>query len=102
SQSPHPLTSSLSYTTLFRSLQKDAPGWGKALEPVVASQAPTQLADVDPRGNCHDLLELVEEPVPRDGAEPEPPGLLVEPLEEETDRKSTRLNSSHLGISYAV
>src|SRR5437899_7256222 len=32
--------------------------------------------------------------VPTDGS--------VEPKEIETDRKSTRLNSSHLGISYAV
>src|SRR5438045_6568746 len=63
------------YTTLFRSRHED---------PLLARRAaePERIAD---------------RPLPGGGS-PRPPRLVSGPR----DRKSTRLNSSHLGISYAV
>src|SRR5205814_9523915 len=66
------------------------------------------------------LLKVVEQPLPKiateEGAEPETApesamsseftnvigGEVESPVSSSPDRKSTRLNSSHLGISYAV
>src|SRR5437899_6721710 len=73
---PPPRSTLFPYTTLFRSHR---PG----------------LLAVDPGGRAPHHAAA------RDDAEP---GLLGQPRDEERDqdRKSTRLNSSHLGISYAV
>src|SRR2546422_3306267 len=68
------------YTTLFRSRRRVRPG----------VRAP-RLAEVLDREPRH-LVRLL----PRRGARP------VERLDQDADRKSTRLNSSHGYISYAV
>src|SRR5437899_8678282 len=65
------------YTTLFRSM-----AWPKFCQAV----APAPLNDLRESANCLTLRLTV------------PASLSVKQL----DRKSTRLNSSHLGISYAV
>src|SRR5258705_9136477 len=69
------------YTTLFRSIQAS-------------------------NGSRHDLVELLHDDGPpvRLLHDPLHLGELVARAEQEVgpDRKSTRLNSSHLGISYAV
>src|SRR2546426_5670748 len=71
------------YTTLFRS-GNDGPGAGTVGEPAAATLAISVAASYDPGSiAAGDLL-----------ASNAIPG--------ETDRKSTRLNSSHLVISYAV
>src|SRR3712207_7777509 len=69
------------YTTLFRSLARSLP-----LLVVVVFAARSAIAPVLVAG-----MSLVESRVPR--------ASLTEAL---TDRKSTRLNSSHANISYAV
>src|SRR3712207_7302636 len=65
------------YTTLFRSVHADP----EQLEPAVA---------VERRGDLLEPAAQVAPPLPRPGG-----GLRL-------DRKSTRLNSSHANISYAV
>src|SRR5438876_6010586 len=67
------------YTTLFRSLLQDVDGLGKAGD----------LKDVS-NGYARNYL------LPRQLAAGATPSLI------DTDRKSTRLNSSHPSISYAV
>src|SRR5262245_64538452 len=86
---PRPPRSTLfPYTTLFRSCSRlpfccAAPAAGDAV-----SWPSTAVG----RG-CGDLLDRLGQPA---SGPPAAPGLLG------SDRKSTRLNSSHLGISYAV
>src|SRR5947199_6175378 len=63
--------------------------------------APTEIYTL----SLHDALPILDVPAHRLGEVLEPAheriGLIVE-RDEAEDRKSTRLNSSHLGISYAV
>src|SRR5256885_12742560 len=73
------------YTTLFRSMLDDP-------KRPVHVQASKLNCSCLPAPNGISRLEML-------GIEEELPGLLKGPLE---DRKSTRLNSSHLVISYAV
>src|SRR5436853_5454156 len=78
---PPPRSTLFPYTTLFRSMQllyigKNHPVT-KGMKVVTAGSAPGPLQSIYPRG-----IPIGEEPA--------------------VDRKSTRLNSSHLGISYAV
>src|SRR5258705_10059925 len=66
------------YTTLFRSLR------------IVAREADVVRERVEPNVSDEILVERQFDPP-------------IEPrFRDRTDRKSTRLNSSHLGISYAV
>src|SRR5262245_63648216 len=89
---PHPRSTLFPYTTLFRSL-------------VVVGRDHEQAVGTDARGGLRELERLGGRVRPdtgdhlplaadRLGDRPEQVDLL--------DRKSTRLNSSHLGISYAV
>src|SRR5262245_64011993 len=71
-----PISTLFPYTTLFRS------------HPRAAVPPDRELQDVRPGGPAHQ-----RRPRLGDRARLHPP---------EADRKSTRLNSSHLGISYAV
>src|SRR3712207_9096353 len=74
------------YTTLFRSL--DRPGAPRD----AARRAPGRREDPVPRrgeGAARRHAERRDDHAPREGARPR-------------DRKSTRLNSSHANISYAV
>src|SRR3712207_7463556 len=71
------------YTTLFRS-----PG----------RHRPRQAAGLRLRGPVHQLPLTLELPPPPSS---QPAGSIA-PLLRDRDRKSTRLNSSHANISYAV
>src|SRR5262245_64150118 len=74
-----PISTLFPYTTLFRSVQR------RVGAPIDHARA--TLGDLDPVRVPPDAGELGEV-------------ALAQPLS--LDRKSTRLNSSHLGISYAV
>src|SRR5262245_62413635 len=84
---PRPPRSTLfPYTTLFRSLQTKSEARQVALEAnEVARQAGAHAA----------AWRRLSQPWPEEGGD-------VGRGERTVDRKSTRLNSSHLGISYAV
>src|SRR3712207_8592849 len=77
------------YTTLFRS----------GLEPVQAARCRAELVLPGPV-----VLRAVAGAFPplRGGAVRHPAAQVHAPLVERQDRKSTRLNSSHANISYAV
>src|SRR5437764_8761905 len=84
---PRPLRSTLfPYTTLFRSRR----GHGFLARDGVARRA----------GQLHPGLQRVE--LVRDEHGGADPGVVEVGAEAEVDRKSTRLNSSHRCISYAV
>src|SRR3712207_7592899 len=91
------------YTTLFRSVDDVEPGQD-ALGLVLAQARGEDLAgevDAAPADEAlgvHQLVELVEHAVDVLGLDrPE-----LHDLAGDRDRKSTRLNSSHANISYAV
>src|SRR5438045_7513328 len=86
---PPPRSPLFPYTTLFRSAlgRQVVPAAGQ-VEPRVVDQRP-ELLEGHPEGLGQ--LVPVGRPVVGQVARDPPP-----------DRKSTRLNSSHLGISYAV
>src|SRR5439155_27302958 len=81
---PPPRSTLFPYTTLFRSLRS---GWGNGLEPFEDERY--LVFDCGPlgRGN-HGHLDLLSFEMAAYGPQ--------------SDRKSTRLNSSHVAISYAV
>src|SRR3712207_7618296 len=79
------------YTTLFRSRRREHRQVTAALEGV-------QLGTGNDLGQA---LPGLERRVPVGGAVHEQ-GRNPDPLEQRLDRKSTRLNSSHANISYAV
>src|SRR5690606_41889122 len=79
---PPPRSTLFPYTTLFRS------GPGKAVVPMVQIKSPEQIAKMREAG----LVVAAIHAATREAAVP---GAT-------TDRKSTRLNSSHVKISYAV
>src|SRR3712207_8633837 len=84
------------YTTLFRS---ESPAWWPDGRLILLDQTeagdPLVLRSLDPDGEEHDLVEL-----------PIRSGIVVaarwDVEHAQADRKSTRLNSSHANISYAV
>src|SRR3712207_8660195 len=78
-----PRSTLLPYTTLFRSR---AAAVGAPGPPAVAGAPDGLRGAVEPRGGRRAELPRVDRRVPR----------------EQGDRKSTRLNSSHANISYAV
>src|SRR2546428_6136356 len=85
------------YTTLFRSSAGHGQGGlGNRLEVVAAFQAGGDLA----AGQRHEHVGHVRKPRGRDVAEPQI--VALGGVETSRDRKSTRLNSSHDQISYAV
>src|SRR5438034_8103996 len=77
------------YTTLFRSLLGQQ-RLGDAARPIVVGE----LGQV---GRLHRVAPLARQVVERDAERP-----LEAALDAARDRKSTRLNSSHTVISYAV
>src|SRR5205814_9914197 len=81
------------YTPLFRSLRVvcGAPNVRVGMKAPLARIGSKNLRGVDSEGMLCSAREL--------GLSDDHSGLLELP---KTDRKSTRLNSSHLGISYAV
>src|SRR5262245_63853456 len=87
------------YTTLFRSALGQRPGR-------LAHDVGDELGlgglveEVDRAARQHALVE--QRHLVRAAANPEQVHVEREDLVQPLDRKSTRLNSSHLGISYAV
>src|SRR5205814_10295389 len=98
---PRPQRSTLfPYTTLFRSSRKIASGQTKFASGWCGFFAGDRkgMHDSDRRGVVNHAIEIFWQTHP-----------LAEPIDDQSfelgrrgDRKSTRLNSSHLGISYAV
>src|SRR5690349_22533311 len=78
------------YTTLFRSEQADAP-------PTAAVPTQTEVGIGADPGTPPPTADVPEIP-----AGSQAPPAATEPPPATTDRKSTRLNSSHVEISYAV
>src|SRR5690606_40652894 len=89
----HPPTSTLSpYTTLFRSVKVVVPKRGPKKELVNLAKKNANIA-------IREKFQLIERQEERTiGACQE----LAKAMNISTDRKSTRLNSSHVKISYAV
>src|SRR3712207_7619138 len=88
------------YTTLFRSermIARRGPRWWAAAigrgRPLVALESGGGIAGYASYGRCRDRT------LPADGEVDE---LYLSPEYQGLDRKSTRLNSSHANISYAV
>src|SRR3712207_7680687 len=82
------------YTTLFRSLPKKK---HQLLEKL--SQPSGEHAQAEQKEKTHgNLSELLFD----SGPQRAPPSLTAAEVTEDLDRKSTRLNSSHANISYAV
>src|SRR5207249_8317323 len=79
------------YTTLFRSVRVEVEG------DLIAVEAPHVQRELEAAGSAR--AEQAAAAV--EAADAAPPGLGADVVEEE-DRKSTRLNSSHVSISYAV
>src|SRR3712207_7117209 len=79
------------YTTLFRS-GGGAGGWERRAELAGAAVLPAPVLGLEPGGEARELRRL-RRVARRRGDERQL---------EEGDRKSTRLNSSHANISYAV
>src|SRR5437899_7980020 len=88
---PPPLSTLFPYTTLFRSRrpQRDAARHAKR----VKSQC--QI-------NFRQVAEMIQRPLEATISRRSPRASPSTPKVPREDRKSTRLNSSHLGISYAV
>src|SRR3712207_9595608 len=90
------------YTTLFRSQ------WQHSADPVLASLSRRfvgrtlfKAIDLDmPVGERPDFLAAAREATRRSGFDPD--YYFIEDHAGDVDRKSTRLNSSHANISYAV
>src|SRR5262245_64903697 len=81
------------YTTLFRSGVDGAPlGFQKDLDAALAAATGVLIVG-EPRAECADPAQAIFAALDR-------PRIVLRPFL--GDRKSTRLNSSHLGISYAV
>src|SRR5207249_11277539 len=100
---PHPPPSTLfPYTTLFRSL-----GVGEQLD---KQQPHDEAADVSPDRHAAALRtgddahgaeqQLQQEPVAKDHVRGQRDRRKEKAQRDERDRKSTRLNSSHVSISY--
>src|SRR5438067_6424049 len=84
---PPPISTYFPYTTLFRSVEDDL----------------TERVGLHARDHLAVRRVRVHEPEPLRFAAARVGRLLAaEPCSGETDRKSTRLNSSHVSISYAV
>src|SRR5205807_9704626 len=89
---PRPTTSTLPYTTLFRSLDFNAVAHSAAkADGIEVQEEVAQASGPSGRGACP---YTVRDRVLRYAAQHDRAG--------RRDRKSTRLNSSHLVISYAV
>src|SRR3712207_8248403 len=81
------------YTTLFRSEDPDE---------LPADDLALLLGVADPGQRCEELPARVDHPQVRTGDGDEVPFDLLGLALAHQDRKSTRLNSSHANISYAV
>src|SRR5205814_8277479 len=84
------------YTTLFRSVAEPQP---EPLPEQLPVEAEPVAAEAPPAEEMP--AAAVATPEPEAASEPAEPEV-EEPAAAQPDRKSTRLNSSHLGISYAV
>src|SRR5262245_64334098 len=82
----------LPYTTLFRSFTSEE--WGKVLESMMLAGMAVSAAE--PSGLWGTMKEALASRSAITASKQSASNELVK------DRKSTRLNSSHLGISYAV
>src|SRR5205814_4896916 len=86
---PPPRFTLFPYTTLFRSLSFF--GFTATPKPKTLEVFGVKGIDGKPRPfHLYSMRQAIEE------------GFILDVLAHYTDRKSTRLNSSHLGISYAV
>src|SRR5262245_64654376 len=83
------------YTTLFRSYPCQQPPWG------TLNAVNLNTGEIAWRAPLGQVDELVAKGAPPTGT-PNMGGSIVTAGGLVLDRKSTRLNSSHLGISYAV
>src|SRR3712207_8764875 len=88
---PPPRSTLFPYTTLFRSGRDAAPGRPVAVPPDGRLDGPPQVAVLGLAARAHRLDQRRQPPPLRIGQDPR-----------RADRKSTRLNSSHANISYAV
>src|SRR5205814_10177675 len=94
---PPPTPTPFPYTTLFRSLLEERLLARRGGVTVRARTQPRRFARPDEHLHAESLS------VPRhDGADPAVAEDSQRLSAQRADRKSTRLNSSHLGISYAV
>src|SRR3712207_7510683 len=85
------------YTTLFRSLDRRTTGLVVALLTVASLLWAVRVSGTDPNGAYFDAPARAWELGAGAAV-----ALLVLPRRSRADRKSTRLNSSHANISYAV
>src|SRR5690606_42055341 len=91
-----PTATAFPYTPLFRSLAERLNALGKEARQAFLDRFRRRPADLtaEEEGDAIEFVDQLEAKV----SEPAEP----EAADEEVDRKSTRLNSSHVKISYAV
>src|SRR2546430_17722382 len=90
------------YTTLFRSYRD---GFGPLVREVILADYAYPYRDPQglPPAECAKArVEEIERAINQPEAAGRVAAILAEPVQGEGDRKSTRLNSSHSQISYAV
>src|SRR5439155_12449662 len=98
----HPRSTLFPYTTLFRSLR------ARPVRPRLPPRAPRAPLGAEPARGRSQALARVAPPARRapppaqQEPQPAPPRRLAQRPRVAPDRKSTRLNSSHVAISYAV
>src|SRR3712207_9105355 len=90
------------YTTLFRSLHQQDPVAEAALLLVVRLELGRTPHDLAVEGVLHAVFDLDDDGLLHLGADHQALADLAAPADLGLDRKSTRLNSSHANISYAV
>src|SRR5437899_7211712 len=86
------------YTTLFRSSETNPDGINISVDVFPWVELFAKYATAFRAGNPPEIVYLLGQNL----ADFATRGMLLELTPELEDRKSTRLNSSHLGISYAV
>src|SRR5207249_7222988 len=101
-RSPPPTSTLFPYTTLFRSLQVGVPGRQTPTWPRIDGQS--GAVGIEPAARVVEVRPiLVRLPAVKPGSfELHVPREHPCGYDPERDRKSTRLNSSHVSISYAV
>src|ERR1039458_605341 len=94
----HPSETDLK-TRLVSGIGLNIPILSAAMDTVTESRLAIAMAQNGGLGVIHKNLTIEAQAAEVDKVKRSESGMIVDPV---TDRKSTRLNSSHLGISYAV
>src|SRR3712207_8705417 len=89
------------YTTLFRSYEANIKGISAEEFPIIPEVTETPIARI-PAPLLKEMVGQVAFAASGDDSRPQLSGVFVQLEGREIDRKSTRLNSSHANISYAV